>query len=458
MSKEVVELNNLEARMKSVWLRAQILHFSAGLISFMRWSIPIFLIGMFIDWKTFMPSAGRAVILTLILAVSLYRAWKNGWCHLSRFNPRAMALELEKYHGKLESLLISALQFRDLIETSETANPLHKRTCKLANEAAATLEPDKVVPYKPLQKPSAIALSLSAVITVMAVVNGPFIGTGALRIFFPWMSVPYPTDTEITLVKEDLYLKEGSKSSIKFNLSGVIPEEAEISIKTEKSSARDVELEVSESSSEYKINSASRDFMYRIKAGDDRTDWHTVTVIPAPKIESVTVNVVYPEYLNRQQESIEALTLTVPQDSKLNWSINLDRPIEAGFFVADGDEEIKLTVIDGKRISFSQDAKASKGYNFKWIEKNHGFIYESPRYYLQVASDQNPRVELTFPESNLVAMLGRPLKLKARMSDDYGIASTKLAYKLNNRDEASIDVELSDKAGEQEIDWDYRQP
>ena len=195
MSTQVVELNNLDSRMKSVWVRAQILHFCAGLISFLRWSIPLFLIGMFIDWKTFMPSAGRGVILTVIITVSLYKAWKNGWCNLSAFDPRATALQLETYHGKLESLLISALQFRDILKDSDTPNPLHKRTCRLANEAAASLQPNQVVPYKPLQKPSAVALSLSAVITVMAVVNGPFIGAGALRIFCPSMCSHFTCDS-----------------------------------------------------------------------------------------------------------------------------------------------------------------------------------------------------------------------------------------------------------------------
>jgi hypothetical protein len=246
---------------------------------------------------------------------------------------------------------------------------------------------------------------------------------------------------------------------IKASLKGVIPEDAIILIRTGEKRAREIDLKVNDASCMYSIASASRDFMYRIKAGDDRSDWHKVRVIPAPRVKNVKVNVAFPDYLARQPESIEALTLTVPEGSKLDWQITLDRAISSATFLRDGEEAVSLVLSeDGRQLSFSQDVSASSGYSFKWVEKENGFEFTSPRYYLQVSSDQAPRVELTSPETNLVAVLGRPLSLAARVQDDHGIDSTAVAYRVDQREETLLKLTLSPKnsQGEQPIDWDYR--
>ena len=98
-------------------------------------------------------------------------------------------------------------------------------------------------------------------------------------------------------------------------------------------------------------------------------------------------------------------------------------------------------------------ATASRG-----PEDQHGFDFTSPRYFLQVASDQAPRVELTSPESNLNAMLGRPLDLAVRAQDDHGIGTTTITYRVNRRPEKTITLPTPVRSGEgaQKLDWDYR--
>jgi hypothetical protein len=76
-----------------------------------------------------------------------------------------------------------------------------------------------------------------------------------------------------------------------------------------------------------------------------------------------------------------------------------------------------------------------------------------------VSSDQAPRVELTSPANNLNAMLGRPMQLAVRASDDHGIGATTITYRVNRRPEKSINLEkpLPSGEGEQPLDWDYRE-
>lgn len=457
---DTIRLDQLDARIRSVWTRGQTLHLIAGALAFVRWAIPLFLAGVFVDWMTYMPAAGRVVILAILLSVSLYRAWRCGWRHVRPFDAVRTALQLESQHGELKSLLVTAIQFRGQASADTRSDALRARTCQLAEEAASGLRPQQTVPFKPLQRPAIYALIFAAVIALFATVNGPFFAAGLTRIFTPWVAAEYPTNTQITLDQEQLVVKEGDTAQLTAQLTGVIPDQATIYVRTGEGKARAIDLEVANDACVYTIASASRDFSYRIKAGDDRTPWYDVRVVPAPRIEQVRVELAYPEYLQRKAESIEALTLTVPEGTGVNWNLTLDRPITSATLVRDGEQPVDLTVDgDGRTLAFTADVLASQGYQFTWVDKEQGYEFTSPRYFLQVAADQAPRVELTSPASNLVAMLGRPMELAVRVQDDHGIGSTKISYRVNQFEEQLIELPATATSGqgEQKIDWDYRQ-
>ena len=454
-----IRLDQLDSRIRAVWRRKQTLHLIAGLLAFCRWAIPLFLVGVAIDWMIYMPALGRVGILIALLVVSCYRAWRCGWRQLRAFDATRTALQLEAHHGDLESLLISAVQLRDDASSGGGSAVLCDLICRQAEEAASTLYPEQAVPYHALRRPAIMGMLLAGLISVFAVVDGAFFAAAVMRIFSPWVVVAYPTNTQITLDQTDMIVKEGDRARIEASLGGVVPDKAIIYVRTGEGRAREIDLEVAKGSCSYTIASASRDFNYRIKAGDDRTDWHAVRVIPAPRVERVKVDLTFPSYLERAPESIEALTLTVPEGTGVNWQITLDRPISAAQFLRDGKEPLALQVDeDGRQVTFADGVSDSRGYSFSWVEKERGFRFTSPRYFMQVASDQAPRVELTAPVANVVALLGRSLKLSVRAQDDHGISSTTVAYRVNQRQEQAVDLAAPVRSGQgdQPIDWDYR--
>jgi hypothetical protein len=450
----------LKSRLRAVWRRTQRKHYSAGLLAMCRWGIPLFLLGMAVDRLAYLPTAGRAVILGILVCVSFYKAWRHGWRHLRRFDAARTALAIEDQHGGLESLLVTAVQFGKSESPSGTSAALWDVTRSKAEGAAGDLEPRKIVDFRPLRGPVWVTLILAGVMLAIGVLNGPFLAAGLARIFNPWLAISYPTYTILDLGVGDMVVKEGESAQIVIGVSGVVPDKAKLFLRTGEGRPREMELEINDDSCEYTIASASRDFSYRIKAGDARSDWHQVRVINAPRIVQVQVGLEFPAYLERSAESVEALTLTVPQDTRLHWQLTLDRPIREAVLNRDGKEPLPLQVTnDGRQIVIEEEVDASRGYSFSWVEKEHGFGFSSPRYYLQVASDQAPRVELTSPESNLVALIGRPLRLAVRVQDDHGIGSTAVAYRVNQRDEAAVEFNPSPQSGqgEQPIDWDYRE-
>ncbi|MFP6899199.1 MAG: hypothetical protein VCA38_21615, partial [Roseibacillus sp.] len=165
--------STLKSRLLAVWRRKQRRHLFAGLLAMCRWGIPLFLLGMAIDRVAYLPTAGRAVILLLLLGVSLYKAWRHGWRHLRRFDAARTALAIEDQHGGLESLLVTAVQFGNSESPSGTSAALWKVTRQNAEGAAGDLQPGKIVDFKKLRIPASVALALAGVMLVFGVVNGP---------------------------------------------------------------------------------------------------------------------------------------------------------------------------------------------------------------------------------------------------------------------------------------------
>ncbi len=449
----------LGSGLRAVWSRTQRRHFCAGLLALCCWGIPLFLAGMLIDWLAYLPTTGRAVVLLVLTCVSLYQAWRRGWRHLRGFDPRRTALEIEDQQGGLDSLLVTAVQFGKADQTSGSSESLKEITRQHAEGAARKLEPRKIVDFMVLRIPVKVALALAGVMVVFGLLDGPFLAAGLTRIFAPWVAIAYPTDTKLDLGQGDLVVKEGDRAKIVIGVSGVVPDKANLYLRTGEGSERKMEIEIIDGTFDYVIASASRNFSYRVKAGDARSDWRQVRVIPPPRIEKVKVALEFPSYLERPAETIEALTLTVPEDTRIRWTLTLDRPVRDAVLNRDGEEPKRLDVANGRELVIEEVVDASRGYSFSWVEKEHGFDFTSPRYFLQVASDQPPRVELISPETNLNALLGRQVDLAVRASDDHGIGASAITYRVNLRQEKSVPLKtpLKNGGGEQAIDWDYRE-
>ncbi|NQU21678.1 MAG: hypothetical protein HQ567_10370, partial [Candidatus Nealsonbacteria bacterium] len=449
----------LRSRVRAVWLRGQLLHLSAGMMAFCRWGILLFLAGMAIDWLIRIPMPGRAAILATLLVVSLYKAWRCGWREIRPFNATHTALRIEKHFGGLESLLVTAVQFGSSQPVSGTSASLCEMTCRQAVETVAPLRTQETVRYDGLRLPAAALLLLALSIGGFAVAKSDLLIAGAGRIFAPWLEINYPIRTHLTMETGDMVVKEGTPVQIKASVSGVIPSEAELALRTGTGSPRMHALEITDGECEYKIAAAFRGFKYYVIAGDSQSDWRSVDVISSPRIQKAEVKLEFPPYTKRPTETVEALTVAVPERTTVKWKLTLDRAVSKADFNPTGGDVQPLTISDdGLTVEMQQVVTQSRSYNFSWVERDHSFSFMSPSHYLQVSPDQPPRVELTSPKSNLYATLGRKIDLAVRARDDHGIGEWGVAYRFNKTEEKKVDFEtpILGDGSETQIDWDYR--
>lgn len=452
--------DRLYARLRTVHQREQLLSLLLGALAFSAWLVVLFLAGFAVDWLAHLPVVVRALVLPLLLAVASYKAWQKGWRRLRAFSATESALKAERQDRELKSLLVSGVQLESNRNASGTSESMSALTIRRADDAAAGVQPKAVVPFGAVKTPAVVSALLLAVVCALAISNMPLLLAGLTRIFAPWQAMRYPTRTLIELESGELVVKEGDPVVIRARLGGEVPETASLALRTGKGKPRRRPLDVVEALCEYKIGSAFRTFDYAICAGDAETDWQTVLVMSAPRIVRTEIRVTYPAYMQRAAETMEAMTLTVPEGVTMEWVLQLDQPLSAATFTIEGGAPLPLAVsADGLTVRHSMAASASGAYAFSWVEKAHGFTFDTPKSYLQVAPDQPPQIELVVPGKNLFATLGRRLELGYRVRDDHGVGEAHVVCRRDNSPErlVAFTPETSEGRSVRTIAWDYRE-
>ena len=446
--------------LRAVHQRGQILNLLTGLLFLIKWVLVLFMALFAIDWLIHIFMPGRVISLGLLISTALYRGWRNGWQYFRLLSFSHSALKVENHYNDLKSLLVTGVQLYTHKVPSGTSASMAELSIKRADEVVEKIQASAVVPYKKLHKPALISVLLCALICVMAYINTPVLMAGIARIFTPWRAVTYPTRTYIELADKDISVKEGDPVQIRAHLKGEIPASARLSLRTGKGKPRKRKLEVVDATCEYNMAAAFRSFDYSIRAGDADSDWHTVNVISSPRVAKTRIYLVYPEYMQKEPETMEAMTLAVSEGTSIEWKLQLDTPVSSATFKIEGGEPLSLELSDdGLTLQHKIEASASGAYSFAWVEKKHNFSFSSAKHYLQVTPDQPPQIEISSPSKNLFATVGRKLQIAYRGRDDHGIGEANIIYRQNNAAEKEVPFasEMSEGRSVQQIDWDYRE-
>ena len=458
---KMIKPAKLKSRLRRVHRREQGLNLTMGVLLLCNWIAILFLVVFAIDWLIRLPMFVRMIILVPLLVFPVVKAWRSGWRFFNFcFSSPRTALKVEDHYQNYESLLVSGVELSAPGAVSGTSAGMAAFTVERANEAADQVDAEKVISFKGIGVPGLLGGLLLVFLCVFAALNFPLFKTAATRLFAPWVAIDYPTRTQIEVVDGEWIVKEGEGVSLVANILGEIPDNAKIILRTGKGKPRERTLAISGGVCEYEAQTVFRSFDFSISAGDARSPWQTVRVVSAPRIERAEVTLEFPEYTQRPTETVDALTLTVPEGTTIKWKLSLDRPVdEAEFRPAEGEAQALDISADGRSITMQQLAAGSRSYSFGWVDKEHGFTFSSPRHYLQVAPDRAPSVDLTSPAENLFATLQRNLDFAFRCRDDHGIGEVAITYRLDKAGEVKVALpapKLSD-GSEQRIDWNYRE-
>ena len=127
MSKQPAKIENLiEDKLLEAWKQEQRFFHLRGLGRFLVWLVAMVLVDFVVDWQIFFRSRWETpgILLLLVNVVVLFWViWHEWFRYLKPYDPLRVALEVEKKHPELRSVLVSFTQFKDFNAEETKASP-----------------------------------------------------------------------------------------------------------------------------------------------------------------------------------------------------------------------------------------------------------------------------------------------------------------------------------------------
>ena len=441
------------------------------------WLIALLAVAFLIDWGLFAKTQMSGITGLTLLLVNVgiliwvyHREWGQ---YLKSYDPLTTALEVEKRHPELSSLLVSYMQLKDEPDAHEgnVSQDLIKAMRDQAIEFSRPIDFKDIVDLGQLRKIGAVAVVLFLIFSIAGIFNREHTGVLFQRLL--GKDAEYPTNTVITGTSENLTIRVGGEPVITATVAedGDIPENGRLFLKDKNSSEaawKEVPMKRSEDPTNkfsFKLKPVDRDTLFYVKIGDDRSEQYTINVITSPRIENVDIALQYPEYMNRDAGTYDDLNLEVPENTTVKWTVRCNTPVSSWEVLVPSDwgeqtEENKpdesdpetdkdapkfrsiLAELDeaGTTATFEIPVAKALKYSFRWTEKANGFQYEDVQYGVKVTTDGLPDVDLIEPREVGYATVGKVVKMEAKGTDDIGLDKAWLVYSLNGADETKVEI------------------
>jgi len=391
----------------------------------------------------------------------LYYRWLR---NLRRYDPVRTALQVERCHPELQSLLVSFVQFSGGPAAGSHVSPSLVRALKRQTiEYTQPIDFREIVSYRELRRIFLVSAIVLAVFGAVSVNWSQHMRVLFYRLLNPEARLGYPTRTRLVAISGNQTVQQGKKVAIQATAAGLLPRQGTLYIRPAAGAWEHVALPKTAAQGNtyaYEFPEVYQSFSYRVRLGDVSSDEFQVTVVPPPRIVGTRVRLDYPPYTGLPPQTLDILNLEVPEGTRLRWELRCDRALASAAVVRQEAEPEAMSLDPGGRLArFETVATESFDYSFQWKEKEHGYDYKDEvRYFVQVVPDSAPQVEILRPLEDQKATVRKTLTVAYQARDDYGLANAWIVYNVNDGDEQRRPLgELKGRLVEREDQWVLRE-
>ena len=184
----------------------------------------------------------------------------------------------------------------------------------------------------------------------------------------------------------------------------------------------------------FKFLDMQESLRFYLEANGVQSREYTIKVIGAPIINNISLQLKYPKYVGRRNETIQnAVNLTVPEGTKITWQVQTLQTDSVAF------------IYHQKRVYFNNFAEDQFEYkktirnaiNYQISSSNINLQdYESLQFSVDVVKDEYPLISV---RSNIDSISRGTSQFAGQISDDYGLKKLELIY-YNEDDSESIQI------------------
>ena len=397
---------------------------------------PVWLVLFGLDRILDLPRLGRWSFLLIALVLIGWQFFKRWFSQLEPFNLLKCAGQVEKYYPQLGSLLINYVQINSPIPQASGSQELLGLVKGQAVKVSESIDFGKTVDFKDLSNQIKLTVTSVAVLLTCLLIFGDSMSVAVKR--YLGFNLPYPTDTILYEVPDDMIVAQGTKLSLSVKAKGQVPENGVLHIRDAGSESwRQISLPRDDKKGfVFSINKTEESFDYYFEVGDafshSQREPGLVTVVSPPEIIKQTLQVIPPKYTGLASYEANNLSSTVPLGSKLTWVVSMSLPVSESSLTGPEDLMIPGQIQEkGKSVKFVWVANRAGVYQMVAREKSMGTNFQGQIHKLNLREDIEPRVSLISPVSDIKATSQKKLELLVRASDDYGLSEFAILYRVN---------------------------
>ena len=179
---------------------------------------------------------------------------------------------------------------------------------------------------------------------------------------------------------------------------------------------------------------------FYIEANEIQSQNYQINVIGTPTIENISLDLNYPSYLGRRNETIQnSGNLTVPEGTNITWKVATSKT-DAVAFISNQKREL-FKSLSNDNFEYSKRIQNTLRYQISSSNKNLK-DFENLQFSVDVIKDENPLISMT---SNIDSISRGVAQFAGQISDDYGLRKLQLMYydEDNQNKIQSFDIQIT---------------
>ena len=246
-----------------------------------------------------------------------------------------------------------------------------------------------------------------------------------------------PTPFSFLLISTKLQVVQGNDVTVAFKIVGsLLPDEVKILFNNQQYFMQPTGFDTFT----YTFSDVKENINFQVEANGVESDWYQIEVINTPVINNILLDIIYPIYLGKRNETIQnAGNFVVPEGTSIVWNITTSNAEKISFI--ENDQRSNFDKVTSDKFQFSK--KIFKPFYYLISSSNKNLSdFENLQFYVNVIPDEYPTISVV---SNIDSISRGIAQFAGQISDDYGFKKLQLIYydKSNSLDKKTVDIPIA---------------
>ena len=395
-----------------------------GLILFFSLGALYLFVTLFIEYFLWLKPVARTILFLVFILVEVYLLFRFILKPILKLIGLQKGISLEQsskiignHFPEVQDKLLNILQLK---ETSNQSDLLLASIDQKAKEIqpiqfAKAVNFKKNIPYlKYLLIPALIWI-----ISLVSGANNDLSNSFSRVVNYQAEYIP-PAPFTFNLQTNSLQVIEGNSFIINVSTNGdVVPEEAKILYNNQEYFMQEKNKGVFF----FTFTNVVEPIDFKFKSNKVESITHSLEVIKTPTIQNITVDLDYPNYTGKKDETIDNTgSILVPEGTNIKWLATTNQTDSVAFI----SNNKRDSFIKKDKNSFQYNLKAKKNIQYQISSSNKELQdFEKLSYNIKVVKDEFPSILI---QSNIDSLERGDAQFAGQISDDYGISQLELFY------------------------------